>query len=200
MVHFLSQIKISYAKRIIKSTGANWLKLNGQLAAGSANGVQLLPTFAPFSEFYFNRCFVKGMGLISGVRSRRSRFSLFYYEPLPKISLIFEIVGPRGSFCSEKVVAEFEAGNSGNFEYQEEYDEDYEELQREKQLESRSEEYVQALITRAAMQKKATGTNLKIPFFYKILADHILITYIPLFTGKFLVVIIFFFCNVLLYI
>lgn len=124
------------------------------------------------------------MGLISGVRSRRSRFSLFYYDPLPKISIIFEIVGPRGSFCSEKVVAEFEAGTSGDYDYQEAYDEDYEELQREKQLESKSEEYVQALITRAAMQKKATGNNLKIPFFYKILADHILITYIPLFTGE----------------
>jgi len=118
------------------------------------------------SEFFFNRCYVKGMGLISGVRSRRARFSIYYYEPLPKISLIFEIVGPNESFCSEKVVAEL-----NDFDAE------------EKQLDNQSQDHVQSLIIRAAMQRKATDRNLKIPFFFKIFPDHILITYIPLFTG-----------------
>jgi len=169
LVHLLSLIKIAYTKKLIKSTGVSWFKLKP--THSSAEDVKALYP-ASSLEFFFNRCFVKGMGLISAVRNRRARFSIYYHETLPKISFIFEIVGPNESFCSQKVVAEF----SG-------LDTDDEEKENVKQLVNKSYDQVQSLIMRAAMQKKATDKNLKIPFFYKIFADHILITYIPLFTG-----------------
>lgn len=180
-VHLLSQIKIAYAKKLIKSTGSPWLKLDKLLP----NAASTMAKFqnkrklfsSPTTDFFFNRCSIKGMGLISGVRSRRARFSIFFYDPLPVINLIFEIVGPNGSFSSEKVVAEF------NQIIESDDDDDYSNERSAKQLEIKSYDQMQALIIRAAMQQHATDKNLKIPFFYKLFTDHILITYVPLFTG-----------------
>lgn len=117
------------------------------------------------ARLFLNRCFIKGMGLILGVQCRRARFSI-HYDPgeqlEPNVNLVIEIVGPNRSFCTENVTFD------------------------EETLKDReSERFMQNLILRATIRKKSTEVNLKIPFFVEKFVDHLLITYIPFFTGLF---------------
>ena len=167
LVQLFSHIEIAHAKKIIKCTWG--LKMKNKSSVQETESSHPLA----LSDFFLNQCYVKGMGLISGVRSRRARFSIYFNKPLPKICLFFDIVGPNESFCTEKIVAELNT-----------FDTEDEEKETQKQLDNQSYDQVQWLVMRAAMQKKATEKNLKIPFFYKTFPDHILITYVPLFTGS----------------
>lgn len=165
LVHLLSQIRIFHTKRVIKNTGTSLLKMSKQRF--SAKTKAIVQYFSNADDF-FKKCHIMGMGVVTGVRCRRARFSIYFPTPPTHSSLVIEIVGPNESFSSEKVVIQ---SNTNSNEDQ------------KNQLKS-FDQIAQNLLMRAAMKTKNYDKNLKIPFFHECLEDHLMVTYVPLFSGE----------------
>ncbi|CAG2162110.1 unnamed protein product [Oppiella nova] len=103
-------------------------------------------------------CFAKGMGLILGVRTRKARFNIFC-KPTPKLNLMIEIMGPNNTMCSEKIAV---------FSQKRKFSSDV---------------ITKSLIEDFLNRKKSSEDILKIPFFYEVFSNKIVVTYIPLMKG-----------------
>lgn len=105
-----------------------------------------------------NACFAKGMGLILGVRTRRARFNIFC-KPSPKLNLMIEISGPNYTKCSERITAHNPKKRMS------------------------TDLVTPSLIAGYLSRKKTTENIQKIPFFYEVMPNRIVVTYIPLEKG-----------------
>ncbi|XP_054164819.1 uncharacterized protein LOC128962470 [Oppia nitens] len=102
-------------------------------------------------------CFAKGMGLILGVRTRKARFNIFC-KPTPKLNLIIEIMGPNNSMCSERIAI----------------------FNPKKRF---SADVVTTSLIEHFIHKNKSENTLKIPLFYEVFSNKIVVTYIPLMKG-----------------
>ncbi|KAH7637242.1 26s proteasome non-atpase regulatory subunit 13-like protein [Dermatophagoides farinae] len=168
LIHLLFRMKMVHTKAMLKSNDIR-TKQSKRWENQKISKAKYLESYDQF----FNNCKIKGMGITLGVRSRRSRFSIYFASsyPLDQCSFIIEILGPIGSFCSEKI----EINNCSR------------RLQNSLNVIGQyfcHDEMIQNLTMKAAMKIKFHRMNLKIPFFCELMDDHILITYIPLYAGE----------------
>ena len=103
-------------------------------------------------------CFAKGMGLILGVRTRKARFNIFC-KPTPKLNLVIEISGPNKTMCSEKISV----------------------FNPRKRVSA--DVVTTSVIADYLNRNKFSEDFLKIPLFYEVFPNRIVVTYIPLMKG-----------------
>lgn len=124
-------------------------------------------------ESFLNKCSIKGMGLVLGVKCRPSRFAIYHPIPNINLSLVIEITGPNESFVSRSI--HFKQTFS-SFE-----DVDHKFKSNEK------DQFIQLMVMKAASRKLGTIEKLEIPFFCERFADYMLLTYIAFFDGMYAV-------------
>ncbi|XP_027194559.2 regulatory particle non-ATPase 9 [Dermatophagoides pteronyssinus] len=163
IIHLLSQMKKVHTESMLLKSDPIRTRHSKQWINQIISKIKYLESHDQFLNDYK----IKGMGITLGVRSRRTRFSIYYASYPREFSFIIEILGPIGSFCSEKI----EIDNSKR-------------LQNVVRSSFYRDEMTQNLTMKAAMKIKYNRMNLKIPFFFELMDDHILITYIPLYAGE----------------